>query len=299
MQFDLETSYGREALATKIKDDIATASIELLKEPGHRSHLGASVLGHQCEQYLWLTFRWAWTEQFTERETESALVHEGRMLRLWNRGHLEETRIITWLKKAGWRVTDIDKATGKQIRMSFAEGHGGGSLDSELEHDMFPTVLFLGEYKTHNTKSFGKLVYDGLEMSKRQHWGQMCIYGRKRNIRFGIYIAVNKNDDAIEVFVVELDWGLADMLLAKGEAIILSQQPREKLSDNPAYFECKWCSFFPICHEGAKVEKNCRSCRHAQPVAGGKWHCNEPTINAQIPDDFIPKGCGLHFGIVN
>ena len=28
-------------------------------EAGQRPHLGASELGHECERYLWLSFRWA------------------------------------------------------------------------------------------------------------------------------------------------------------------------------------------------------------------------------------------------
>ena len=27
------------------------------KKEGHREHLGASLIGHHCDRYLWLTFR--------------------------------------------------------------------------------------------------------------------------------------------------------------------------------------------------------------------------------------------------
>ena len=48
-----------------------------------RSHMGASELGHACERWLWLKFRWMVIEKF-----------EGRTLRLFRRGHNEEATIL-------------------------------------------------------------------------------------------------------------------------------------------------------------------------------------------------------------
>lgn len=44
-------------------------------ESGHRPHLGASLIGHHCERYLWLVFRWAKAKKFA-----------GRMYRLFGTG---------------------------------------------------------------------------------------------------------------------------------------------------------------------------------------------------------------------
>lgn len=47
-----------------------------------RPHMGCSLLGHPCDRYLWLSFRWASQEQFS-----------GRMLRLFRRGQ-EQNRLL-------------------------------------------------------------------------------------------------------------------------------------------------------------------------------------------------------------
>lgn len=47
-----------------------------------RPHMGLSQVGHHCDRYLWLNFRWAHVEKFS-----------GRVLRLFQRGHDEEKRL--------------------------------------------------------------------------------------------------------------------------------------------------------------------------------------------------------------
>lgn len=60
------------------------------KPQDFRDHLGASLIGHSCNRYLWLTFRWAVMPKF-----------EGRMLRLFNTGNREEVRIAEELRGIG------------------------------------------------------------------------------------------------------------------------------------------------------------------------------------------------------
>jgi len=68
----------------------------------HREHLGASLIGHHCDRYLWLTFRWSASPQF-----------EGRVLRLFGTGKREETRVYDELRAIG--VDIHTEADGKQI----------------------------------------------------------------------------------------------------------------------------------------------------------------------------------------
>ena len=63
-----------------------------------RGHLGCSILGHPCDRYIWLQFRYAVIEKFN-----------GRMLRLFRRGHKEEESVVSDLRRIG---IDI-QATGK------------------------------------------------------------------------------------------------------------------------------------------------------------------------------------------
>src|SRR4051812_24091994 len=62
----------------------------------HRSHLGASSIGEECWRKLWYTFHWVKLQQA-----------EGRMRRLWNRGHREEEIFEGFLFWAGFRKREI------------------------------------------------------------------------------------------------------------------------------------------------------------------------------------------------
>ena len=75
----------------------------------------------------------------------------------------------------------------------------------------------------------------------------------------------------------------------KAEQIITSQTPPPRISDNPTFLSCRWCAATDSCHKGAVVEKNCRSCKKAKPIANSEWFCEEH--NGVIPKDFIKEAC--------
>lgn len=278
--FDLSLSFDRNQLANQILQDIEAATkYNLADDP--RKHLGASVVGHPCEQKSWLSFRWCKFEEF-----------EGRMLRLFNRGHEEEKRFIKWLQWIGFEIYEINPATNKQFTIVGSLGHFGGSLDSigiPPERYGLGRTQLLPEYKTHNDKSFKSLRSKKLLLSKPQHYRQMCSYGKAYNIQYGLYCAVNKDTDELHFEIVELDFSLADDLYRKADNIIFSQRPRPKIAQSKAFFDCKYCDMSGICHDGEAPTKNCRSCIHAFPVENAKWYCE---VHAEtIPNDIIPIGC--------
>lgn len=279
--FDLSDATDRRCLVAQIQNDIDLACIREFEEDP-RTHLGASIIGHDCAAYAWNTFRWLLFEPFS-----------GRMLRLFNRGHEEEARFIRWLKLAGFEVFDVDPDTGKQFRIVGAGGHFGGSLDSILRaparYNIKDVLYWLGEFKTHNDKSFKKLQKDGVAKSKPQHFRQMCSYGRAYGFKFALYCAVNKNTDELYFEVVVLDYNQADDLFRKAESIVRSQVRPPKLAQTDTYFECKYCAFAGLCHRGEVPTKNCRSCEHASAADNAQWFCR--VHNAMIPPEIIPQGC--------
>lgn len=77
------------------------------QEDGRRRHLGGSLVGRECPRELWYSFRWC-----TDKK------HDGRLLRLFNRGHLEEFRFVDWLRMAGVLVKeyeDFDYVLGHHV----------------------------------------------------------------------------------------------------------------------------------------------------------------------------------------
>jgi hypothetical protein len=279
-QFDLTTVAGRDAIAEQIETDI-DEYCQKAYDDGPRSHLGASIIGHDCDFYLWAEFRWMKREVFN-----------GRMLRLFNRGHWEESHFIEWLTGIGFEVKQVE-SDGKQIRFAACERHFGGSCDGNTalptRYGNFPDKILL-EFKTANDRLFGKVKNSGVVKEKTQHWGQACMYGYAMNIQYLLYICINKNTDEMDIELLELDRGIGEQLLQRAENIIKSETPPLRImGHNMANFMCKYCAKNGICHMGEPIDRNCRSCAAAIPVANGEWHCR--MWNNNIPKDFIPKGC--------
>ncbi len=253
----------------------------------HREHLGASVIGDKCSRKLWYSFRWVKLEQ-----------HEPRIRRLFKRGHHEEEKFAAILAWMGFFIRSIDPETKRQYSFSNILGHYGGSGDSVALFPWFrddENFRVLIEYKTSNKKYFLELKEKGIRIAKPQHFTQMCCYGKAFNLKYGIYIVLNKEDDAIYFEFVELDHNLAILMEKKASDVIYSKAPPPRLSDHPSYFECKYCHFNAICHYNEKAEVNCRSCKHANPIEDGQWHCS--LYQATIPLDFIKVGCPQHTDI--
>ena len=276
-----------KALAKRILEEIDEYCVRTY-DGGHRSHLGASLIGRECKRYLWYVFRWCLHEKTT-----------GRQQRLFNRGHREEARFIEWLEGIGFKVwfenRDEDpneKGEYPQYRISDVMGHFGGSLDGIAilpeRYGIAEPVLL--EFKTNGTGAgFNKLADDGMPIAKPEHFAQTSTYGKKYNFRYCVYLNINKNDDSLHIEVVKLNHNLGEQMIMKAEQIIMSQTAPARLSDNPTFHKCGYCHMKEVCHKGAVVEVNCRSCAFARPVENAEWFCE--VHNGNIPKDFISKAC--------
>ena len=224
----------------------------------------ASSIGKPCERSLWYRFRWA-----TPPEQ-----HDGRILRLFGTGHVEEHRMITWLRMAGVEVLDVDPGSGEQWEVVALDGHFKGHLDGKASGILeAPKTLHLLECKTHNAKSFAQLVKVGVAVSKPDHVAQMQVYMHLSGLTRAFYLAKNKDTDELYAERVEYDAAHALAILAKAERIRDAHQPPARINDNPDSFDCKFCHQHDFCHFGGLALRNCRTCLHATPVAGGNWHC--------------------------
>ena len=231
---------------------------------GFRSHLGASLLGGDCGRALWYGFHWTKAGNF-----------DARILRLFNRGHLEEARFIAMLLAIGCDVYQQDEQ-GRQFRISDVGGHLGGSGDGIAVGvpDVPAGQPVLAEFKTHNDKSFKKLVSEGVREAKFGHYVQMNLYMYKMGIPLALYMAVNKNDDDIYAEILQLDTITAERFLERGRVIILSKEPPAKINESPGWYRCKWCDYSDVCHKDVTPDINCRTCQHSEARDTGEWVCN-------------------------
>lgn len=250
----------------------------------HRNHLGVSAIGEECWRKLWYEFRWVKLQQA-----------EGRMRRLWNRGHREEPQFENFLLWAGFSLRTIDPATDKQYKLSLVDGHYGGSTDGIALIRWLNDFPILVEFKTVGSKYFKEYKEKKLKLTNPKYFSQMSGYGKEFKVKWGLFAAVNKDTDEIYFEFVELDWNHAIELEKKATDIIYAKTPPNKISEQASFWKCKSCTFQGVCHFNERIETNCRSCVNATPGVGGTWVCNK---YGNIPKDFIKTGCGEWKGIV-
>ena len=245
-----------------------------------RPHMGASMLAHPCDRWLWLSFRWAVQPVFP-----------GRILRLFRRGHREEETIISDLRGAGIRVRHT---TGAQERVDFGS-HVSGSIDAIIDGGVpeAPGVVHIGEFKTHALKSFNSLVNNGVERSKPEHYGQMQVYMHGTGIDRALYLAVCKDDDRIYTERVQYRPEIAEKLVERGRRIALAERMPPPVSTDPSWYQCKFCPAAEFCHDTKLTDHvNCRTCAHSTPRADSTWHCGR--YDAEIAIEYQYEGCPAH-----
>lgn len=253
------------------------------REEEERTYLGASVAGRPCDRELWYSFRWA-----VEPEAFS-----GRMLRLFDTGHVEEARMIAWLRDAGMTVAEVDPATGEQWAITFADGHGGGHADGRVTGvPGAPVVDHLLECKTHNDRSFTDLKKHGVKVAKPEHYAQMQLYMHGLGLTRALYLAKNKNTDELRSERVRYDADFTLKLLARLERIRDAHVAPPRIADDPAAFACRFCKKVEVCHNGTEARRNCRTCLHSTPVAGGAWHCDKH--DRELSKEEQAAGCASH-----
>lgn len=246
----------------------------------HREHLGASLIGHPCDRYLWLTFHWAASPRF-----------EGRLLRLFETGKLEEPRVYQNLRAIGVELHTEDE--GKQIQCRDDTGHFGGSVDGIGKgFSEAPETWAVVEIKTMNDNAFKSLVKDGVELSKPQHYAQMQTYMGLLKLTRSMYIAVNKNTDDLHTQWVHFNKEHFETRLQRASKIVIATQPMPKLSEDPAHWQCKTCDMYRLCHQQETAEFNCRTCCHATTIGEGQWRCEIKARSLSVKEQ--RDGCDNH-----
>lgn len=238
-----------------------------------REYLGLSQIGHRCARFLWYTFRWYYTETVSQRK-----------LRIFERGNLEEPRVIRDLNKAGCSVSDEQHEI---ILSPYIKGHIDGIVTS-LPDSSKPHLL---EIKTMNEERFKSLKKVGLEKENFVYWAQAHLYMRHMGLSRTLFVATNKNTEERHYERIRRDTGLADLLTDRANDIVNSDIPPRKISESPSWHECKYCPAKEVCHYGATPERTCRSCVNFTLRDDG-YYCNKH--ETYIASDMHKDACAHH-----
>jgi hypothetical protein len=239
----------------------------------------AGSLGKECERAVWYDFRYV----------SPAENIEGRKIRIFRRGDIEEERIIDDLRAIGVEVTD------QQAKCRDVGGHIRGKIDGQaLGIPEAPATIHLLECKSSNTKNFKPLKKNGVQAAKPDHYATMQFYMLQRGLDRALYCCVNKDDEDYHIERVRFDVEFALRLVARAKGIIESDEPPARISEKPDFFSCKWCRHHSVCHEGAWARVSCRTCIHSTPTLAGDaaWECAR--WNKPLGLEEQKAGCPAH-----
>jgi len=242
-----------------------------------RPHMGVSLIGNECERYLFLVFRWAVAPNFP-----------GRILRLFRRGQLEENQIVLDLKNIGIYVHD------QQKRVNF-NYHVSGSIDGIIKGGIpeAPKSEHLLEMKSYNDSRFKKLKKEGVEKSDSVYFVQCNVYMDGLGIDRALFYAVNKNTDEIYTERLRLDKKVSKKYIERAQKITMSDRLPYPLSTDRTFFKCKMCNMHEFCHKtNLTKEVNCRTCAHSTAEPDNTFPCD--LHKGEIPVEYQYQGCRSH-----
>ena len=246
-----------------------------------RGYLGASAIGKECSRELWYEFRKCSKPNF-----------DGRLYRLFDRGHKEEFRFVEELRGIGCEVHEFDQ-DGNQFEVIACDGHFKGHTDgAALGVIEAPKMWHLLEMKTSSASLFKKIEKDGCELAKPQHYAQMQVYMHLTGLKRALYMVVNKDTDALYTERLRYDSKRAQSYINKAQGIINASTPPERADTLPAEGKkpkygspCTYCDAKALCHGISDVAVNvpalhCRQCVHSTPIEDGKWRCEQTSNEA-------------------
>jgi CRISPR/Cas system-associated exonuclease Cas4 (RecB family) len=234
--------------------EIADQLDKKLYDNENRSYLGYSTSGSPCKRAMWYGFHWVSSEKISARTN-----------RIFETGYRLEETIIEDLIDNGYVVIECQKEVSDET------GHVQGHIDGIIE--AFGQLCLL-EIKTANESNYNKIVKHGVKIAKLPYYMQMQAYMSKLQLKKGLFLAYNKNDCSYYTELVDFNPGMAKDIDRIFFSILTDEQLPDKISTDPDDFECSWCSFKQVCHQGAEVAQNCRTCQNVSIEMQGVWHCN-------------------------
>jgi hypothetical protein len=250
-----------------------------------------SSLGGECVARIWYAWRWA-----SKRTTP------GRLARTFDRGNEAEARMCAYIRKAGWVIMDEDPERlhlkKKQYKAKALNKHLASFIDGLCYHEEHTAFMFwLLELKTMSRGRFNQLIAKrSVQQKENQYYTQLQIYMHLMQKPYCLFVAECTEDQEIYTEVIPYNAEVALRALELGTIVMTSNIRPARVAETPAFGVCKSCEHLPVCHLGARAEKNCRSCLHIEAIDGGQFKCNK--WNATIPGEAeMLQGCPEHEGI--
>lgn len=243
-------------------------------EPVTRDYLGASMIGKNCWRAIWYSFHFA-------SEKKSLPI---RANRIFERGHLEEARVIKELQDAGVEV--FKRIGNKKVPLTgtideeqeehvgFA-GHVKGHPDGRVSGIPESSQEHLLEIKTAKDSKFKEFLRNGVKDAARVYYSQVQWLMGKMKLKRCLFVVTNKNDESRYYERVYFDKDHFEELERKSLVIVTSISPPDKIHQSKNWIDCKFCDHRAVCHEDATPQVTCRTCEHSDIEDDGVWSCQK------------------------
>ena len=209
-----------------------------------RQYLGASRLGVSCERAL--------QYEFAQAPVDKGREVSGRILRIFERGHLNEESMVTWLCDAGFTLRTHD-ANDQQFGFSAVGGRLQGHIDGVIVGgpDGF-TYPALWESKCLGVKAWRDLEKNGLAISKPVYAAQVAGYQAYMQLHEHPAIFTAVNADTMEIYAerVPFNAALSQRMSDRAVRVITATDAGELLPRaflDATHFECKFCAWQERC----------------------------------------------------
>lgn len=256
-----------------------------------RPYLGMSGIGEACGRKSWYRFRHAKHEIF-----------DADTLKRFEDGHRTEALVIERLKLLkSLTVIDVDPVTNYQIGFTDCDGHFRGHADGSIIGLMqAPKALHVLEVKCCSEKKINELkkaITDCGEKAALRKWNptyyaQGMLYCHYMNATRHYLVVASPGGRTWMGVRTNSDIAHALSLIGKAKRVIASQEPLDRVSNKPDWFECRFCAFSGICHEGDEADRNCRTCVHSSVIDQGRWRCER--WDKELTHEDQLAGCAVH-----
>lgn len=248
------------------------------------TRIGASEIGEECVRAIWFSWRGA-----------ADSVFEGRILRLFKTGHIQEDRILEDLRNAGLEVWS-HQDDGEQWTYTAADNHFVAKLDGVVRGvpgaEKTPHTL---EVKSTNLKGFKETQNRGVQTAKPDHYYQMQAGMLLSGLERSLYVMICKDDEKLYIERVVSDPAAHEVILNKLAELRSGTIPI-RVAESEESWKCRYCDYKAVCFHREEPLKTCRMCAFSSAVAEGQWVCEK--LNKTLTHKEQLAGCEMWTSIL-
>lgn len=211
-----------------------------------RDYLGASIIGHECLRFLYYSYNNYPRKPFS-----------AKTLMTFESGHRSEDLAAERLRMIPNIRLLTHKEDGNQYGFSDFDGKFKGHYDGGIRGLLeAPKTWHIWEHKEVNEKGFKEFYKlrnqhgykNVLKAWKPMYYAQHQVYMHYTKMTRGFLTVSTMGGREYLSCRTNYNKNDAEFYIRKAKMIIDAQQPPQKLSNQPDFFQCKWCDFKEVCH---------------------------------------------------